>query len=199
MPVTVPDLLARASRGRWRPVTLLGGVVILSAALAVGAGLGAGEPRDLHLTIRAREYAYDPPVIRVRRGDRLHLRLVSQDVLHGFYLEGYDIDAEVRRARRVIRVRRPSKGDGWTEQKEIVIVAARAGKFHYRCSHTCGFLHPFMNGELIVEPNHLYHAGLGACAGLFLGFVILIAGNKGNGSRSSETSDRGSAEDGGRA
>ena len=175
MPVTVLDRLARASRGRWRPVALLGGVVMLSAALAVAAGVGVGEPRDLHLTIRAHQYAYDPPVIRVRRGDRLHLRVVSQDVSHGFYLEGYDIDAEVRPARRLIRVRHPSKGDVWTEQKEVLIVATRAGKFHYRCSHTCGFLHPFMNGELIVEPNRLYPAGLGACAGLFLGFVIMIA------------------------
>ncbi len=169
------------------------GLVMLSAALAVVDGLGMTEPRDLHLTIRAREYAYDPPVIRVRRGDRLHVRLVAQDVLHGFYLEGYDIEAEVRPATRLIRVRHPSKGDGWTEQKEIVIVADRTGKFHYRCSHTCGFLHPFMNGELVVGPNHLYHVGLGACAGLFLGFVMFIAGNKRNGSSFSETPDRGGA------
>ena len=189
-----PDRLARSDGRRWLPVTLLGGVVTLTAAMPVVSVLSAGEPRDLHVTIRARQYAYDPPVIRVRQGDLLHLRLKSQDVLHGFYLEGYDVNAEIRPASRLIRVSHPSKGDGWSEEDEIVFVAAKAGKFHYRCSHTCGFLHPFMSGELIVEPNHLYHAGLSASAALFLGFIILIAGNKRNGTSSSETPNRDSGD-----
>lgn len=161
--------------------------MVLAAFLVGGAAAGwvlgdiAIQPVDRYLTIRAREYAYDPPVIRINRGDRLHLKLVSQDVVHGFYLEGYDLDAVIYPQQNKVKVRHPSEGETWKEQDEIVVVASKPGKYRYRCSHTCGSFHPFMNGELIVAPNHLFHAGLGACAGLFAGFVLLASRERQNG------------------
>ncbi len=113
------------------------------------------------LTITAKRYGYDPPVIRVNKGDKLTITLISEDVEHGFYLEGYGIDQTIKKL--------PAD----EEPKVISVTADKAGKFRYRCSKTCGYLHPFMQGELIVRPNRLYYGGLGLITGILLGAGVL--------------------------
>jgi cytochrome c oxidase subunit 2 len=79
--------------------------------------------------------------------------LQATDVVHGFYLDGYGIETRVE--------------PGISEQVEFV--ADRAGKFRYRCSVSCGTLHPFMIGELVVGPNLTYIRAIG------LTLVVLAA------------------------
>jgi cytochrome c oxidase subunit 2 len=95
----------------------------------------AGGEREI--LVRARQYAYDPGVIRVPKGARVTLVLEAEDVTHGLYLDGYDIDLATAPGRRV----------------RTSFVADRPGMFRMRCSKVCGTLHPFMLGELVVEPN----------------------------------------------
>ena len=52
----------------------------------------------------------------------------------------------------------------WNRVSSVKFVADRSGKFVFRCTETCGNLHPFMTGELIVRPNVFYH--------LFVSFSI---------------------------
>jgi len=99
-----------------------------------GVILSAGE-REIR--ILAKQYAYTPGVSRVTRGDRVTLVLEAEDVTHGLYLDGYDVDL----------VAVPGRASRAT------FVADRPGKFRLRCSKVCGTLHPFMLGELIVTPN----------------------------------------------
>jgi len=160
-------------RGMAKAIPVLG--LLAGAAAAVLLFAGTDPPQDRTITVFARQYAYEPSVIRANRGDTLHVKLVSLDVTHGFYLEGHDVDAAVLPQQAKILVRRPSQGDAETEQDEIVVRTDRPGKYRYRCSHTCGALHPFMAGELIVAPNHLLHAGIGASAGLLLGFAAFVS------------------------
>jgi cytochrome c oxidase subunit II len=131
-------------------------------------------PQDRTFTITAHKYAYDPPVLRVNRGDRIHVRLVAQDVTHGFYLEGYDLEAKMRPENDTFWARRPSEGGDYKEVEEISFVASRPGKFRYRCSITCGYMHPFMQGELIVSPNYLYSTSVGLSLGMTLGMLLLF-------------------------
>ncbi|MFQ5652946.1 MAG: hypothetical protein ACE5IY_23710 [bacterium] len=137
-------------------------------------GWSSPDPARRDVLIKARQYAFDPAVIRVNRGDTLHIKLVSLDVVHGFYLEGHDVDAEIFAHQKTFNVRHLSDNESWSEVDELVIVTNRRGKFRYRCSHTCGSMHPFMQGELIVQPNTPYHAGVGGVLGLFVGMVWLF-------------------------
>jgi plastocyanin len=131
-------------------------------------------PQERYVNITAHKYAYDPAVLRVNKGDRIHITLVSSDVTHGFYLEGYDLDAQVRQGEFTFLVRHPSKSKEYESTDEISFVANRTGKFRYRCSNTCGYMHPFMQGELIVSPNYLYSISVGMSLGLAVGMMWIL-------------------------
>lgn len=147
------------------------------------AGLGLGgfwagtrplAPQERSIAVIARKYAYEPPVIRVNKGDTLRLRFASMDVVHGFYLEGHDADVRILPMQTAVEVHHPSRPGESRLAEELVIVANREGKFRYRCSHTCGFMHPFMLGELVVGPNRLLPASMGMAAGLLLGGFLVV-------------------------
>ena len=151
--------------------------LLLFAGGSVGflsASLGQAPPQERSFTITAHKYAYDPPVLRVNRGDRLHIRLVAKDVTHGFYVEGYDLDAKARPENPTFWARRPSAQQDYKEVEEISFVANRTGKFRYRCSLTCGYMHPFMQGELIVSPNYLYSTSIGLALALAVAMPLIF-------------------------
>jgi len=139
------------------------GVIVLVVLASTGGGvLWARYPlnsaeKEFHLV--ARQFAYDPPIIRVNKGDRVTIKAESKDVLHGLYIDGYDID----------RVLRPG------EPVQFTFIANKEGKFGFRCSTTCGVLHPFMIGKLIVEPNYLFPGSVGLAIGLAVGAIIFVA------------------------
>jgi len=112
-------------------------LVIAFAPLPAGAA-----PAERHVRLEARSFDYSPNVIRVNRGDRVVLTLEAVDVVHGFYLDGHDVQVEAE--------------PGLPAQ--VSFVAGQPGKFRFRCSVSCGPLHPFMIGELIVEPNPFWRA-----------------------------------------
>lgn len=105
----------------------------------------SAEPVTRQITMTAGQFAYDPPVLRLNQGDRVTLTLQAADVVHGFYLDGYGLERRVE----------PGL------PKKVEFVAGRVGKFRYRCSVSCGTLHPFMIGELIVAPNLVFARAVG--------------------------------------
>jgi heme/copper-type cytochrome/quinol oxidase subunit 2 len=160
-----------AARGRRR---LVAGLAVVSVA-AVAAWMGAGEaeaPQHRVLDLTARSYAFEPAVLRVSEGDRVTLRLRSSDVVHGFHLDGHDIDATVYPLRREFELRT----DGIRQTVEsVTFTASRPGKYRYRCSVTCGPMHPFMVGELIVEPNRLWPGAAAAALALFATAALVVS------------------------
>ena len=109
------------------------GAVVLLAPWPVSVPPTTGR----EVVIRARQYTYAPGVVRVTQGERITMVLEAEDMTHGLYVDEYDVDL-------VAEPGRPARTS---------FVAEREGKFRLRCSKVCGSLHPFMLGELIVEPN----------------------------------------------
>lgn len=155
----------------WLPIL----IAIIGGSIAYFIGHSTPSPIKRDILIKARQYAYEPSKIIVNIGDTLHIKLTSLDVVHGFFVEGYDADAEIYPGNKKFKFRKPSEGYEWEEIEELVLVMNKNGKFRYRCSHTCGTMHPFMQGELIVRPNSPYHAGIGGFIGFVLGIILMLA------------------------
>lgn len=153
----------------------LGCIVLMCGFLGGVFGVKKVSPQERNFTIKAKKYSFIPEVIRVNRGDTITLKLASEDVTHGFYIEGYDLDAKVRPEMPSFWVRHPSKEKDYGEPvDEMIFVASKPGKFRYRCSISCGSFHPFMQGEMIVEPNYLFPVSIGLVVGLALAGIIYV-------------------------
>lgn len=108
------------------------------------------------IEIKAKKFAYTPNIIKVKKGDHVRIRLISQDVHHGFFVDGYGVQTSAY----------PGQ-DG-----SLQFTADKTGRFSFRCSVTCGEFHPYMIGYLYVEPNLLFPFGLFIVG--ILGIVSLI-------------------------
>lgn len=102
-------------------------------------------PVEHRLRIEASSFSFAPAVLAVNPGDRVTIELVSTDVVHGLYLDGYGLSV--------------SADPGQTAY--LSFIAERPGTFRFRCSVTCGALHPFMIGKIKVGYNHLLWRGAG--------------------------------------
>ena len=165
-------------RGMSKHIRTIALMTVLVAGGMGGGWLWAGSmPSPQHHTIKvtARKYAFEPSVIRVNRGDRITLKFRSKDVTHGFFLEGYDLDARIVAENPNFLMRHPSLDDDYQWVDHIEFIADKEGKFYYRCSVTCGPLHPFMQGELIVGPNRLVSTSIGLTIGLVLATLVYLA------------------------
>jgi heme/copper-type cytochrome/quinol oxidase subunit 2 len=115
----------------------------------------SASPADRLIRLSAGDFAYTPATLSVNPGDRVTLELTSTDYVHGLHLDGYDLNL--------------TADPGQTAR--LTFTADRPGSFRFRCSVTCGPLHPFMIGKLNVGPNWLFWRALA----LALGGPLLLA------------------------
>ena len=109
--------------------------------------------------IEAGQFAYSPSELKVNPGDTVTIQLVSTDVVHGLYVDGYDISVEA--------------DPGQTAT--LAFVADQPGSFRFRCNVTCGAMHPFMIGKLNVGSNNWFFRSIGLIA---LGMVGVMVSTK---------------------
>jgi heme/copper-type cytochrome/quinol oxidase subunit 2 len=138
----------------------------LSLLLLVVAGLVvafAPLPAPVILTqertfrIEARQFAYMPSELIVNPGDVVTIELVSTDVVHGLYMDGYDLSIEA--------------DPGQTAR--MTFTADEPGSFRFRCHITCGAMHPFMIGKLTVGNNDWLYRSAGVAVVAVLGVLVL--------------------------
>lgn len=141
------------------PLTLRFLLAAASGLIVMLAPLPAAPvaPQERLVRVEASSYQFEPGVVRVNRGDRVTLELASTDVVHGLHIDGYNLELQADPG----------------QPRRITFTAERSGAFRWRCSVSCGALHPFMIGKLVVGDNALlWRAGglasLAVLAGLFL-------------------------------
>lgn len=114
-------------------------------------------PQERTFRIDARQFAYSPSELKVNPGDTVTIQLVSTEVVHGLYVDGYDISVEA--------------DPGQTAT--LTFVANKPGSFRFRCNITCGAMHPFMIGKLIVGTNDWLYRSVGLATISMIGFFLL--------------------------
>ena len=114
-------------------------------------------PQERTFRIDARQFAYSPSELKVNVGDWVTIELVSKDVVHGLYVDGYGVSAEA------------DPGQPAT----LSFIADKTGSFRFRCNVTCGAMHPFMIGKLTVGVNNWLYRSIGLAALALVGAVML--------------------------
>ena len=123
--------------GYWWQWVLLAGVALVVLFAPLPAAAAAPVERIIH--IQASRFEYSPAILSVNPGDRVTIELTATDVVHGLSIDGYNlaVTADPGQAAR------------------LTFVADRQGSFRFRCTVTCGNMHPFMVGKLKVGQNLL--------------------------------------------
>ncbi|GIV64824.1 MAG: hypothetical protein KatS3mg046_084 [Bellilinea sp.] len=127
---------------------------VIAVLLVILVPLPIAHPPSQHryFVIEARQFAYSPAVLQVNPGDTVTIKLVSSDVVHGLYVDGYNVSV---------------KADPG-QSKSLTFIADKSGSFRLRCNVACGAMHPFMIGKLEVG----FHEWLFRSIGL----AILMSG-----------------------
>ena len=105
-------------------------------------------PHERTIRVEAHQFSYNPGEIKVNRGDQVTIQLVSTDVVHGLYVDGYELSVEA------------DPGQSAT----LTFTADKPGSFRFRCNVTCGAMHPFMIGKLTVGNNDWLYRSIGLAA-----------------------------------
>lgn len=96
---------------------------------------GAVSNKVVEIEMVARQFSFEPNPIRVKYGERVRLKIKSEDVVHGFALPDFNINV----------VLNPG------EISTVEFVADKRGKFEFYCSIACGVGHLGMRGSIIIE------------------------------------------------
>lgn len=111
--------------------------VVLAWLVAAGCSPAGGAPAGVR-TVRlvARQFAFEPPEVRVKKGERVRLVVTSADVTHGLAILEYNINRQVPPGQEVA----------------VEFTASREGTFTLFCTVFCGTDHAAHKGRLVVEP-----------------------------------------------
>ena len=160
-------------------LTLIAAVVIPLSIQRIPA-----EGRTHVISLKAKKYGYSPSRIIVNKGDTIVFKPESLDATHGFLLDGYPLEFIMRKGATFLKYTWEDE-DGklkadWDRVSEIELVADKIGKFTFRCTQTCGNLHPFMTGELIVRPNTPYYLFVSLSVWLVFSLLVSFWSDSGN-------------------
>ena len=124
---------ARSSRRAFSAMALTLGFVVLLAV--TNASTVKADEANRVIDITAKRFAFTPNTVTLKKGEKVTLRLHSEDVTHGFFMRALKIDEVIE--------------PGQTQ--DIVVNPQTAGSFTTICDHFCGANHGNMNMTIVVE------------------------------------------------
>lgn len=80
---------------------------------------------------------FSPSEIKVRQGEKVRLRIIGDDVVHGLYIPDLGVNV-------------PEIKPG--EEAIVEFTPDKAGSFPFFCTVLCSPQHGFMRGTIVVEP-----------------------------------------------
>lgn len=122
--------------------------IAMVVAILVGVPAAVLATRALHATTgpsaeillvarTAERGGFSPERVVVKKGQKVRLRILADDVTHGFELLHFGVDAGAIKTGTF---------------KVVEFVADREGEFPFYCNVRCSPLHMTLMGTLVVEP-----------------------------------------------
>ena len=124
--------VSRLSNLRRQAYLLLAILFVLTLS---GSRLMTAEAAPRVIEITAKRFAFTPNTITLKKGEKVTLRLHSEDVTHGFFLRALKIDEVIEPG----------------QTKDVNVTPQTAGSFTTICDHFCGVNHGSMNMTIVVE------------------------------------------------
>jgi len=105
------------------------------------------------IEVTAKKYEYSPSPIHVKQGAKVQLKITATDHAHGFKIGEFPDGADKKGTPGLAFT---SPQDCWKIEKgasaTIEFAARTAGTYSFKCCVHCGFGHPGMKGQLVVDP-----------------------------------------------
>lgn len=118
-------------------VVLAIAVGVPGAVFSYQALRGAGSDEIFVVARTAERGGFQPARIVVKQGQKVRIRILAEDVTHGFQLLHFGVDAGAIKTGTI---------------KTVEFTPDRAGEFPFYCSVRCSPLHMALMGTLVVEP-----------------------------------------------
>jgi cytochrome c oxidase subunit II len=136
-------------RKRW---VLAGLACLAMATLGRTQGSDANNGVVKVIEISAKKYEFTPNEVRVKKGDRVQLKIHSVDTTHGAKLELYP-EGSKDKSTPGLKFAEPNQNEKVEKNVDQVLdfVAVEAGTYEIKCAKLCGLGHGRMKGKLIVE------------------------------------------------
>jgi cytochrome c oxidase subunit 2 len=110
-------------------------------------------PQVVEMT--AKKYEFSPPVVHVKAGTKVTLKITATDRPHGFRIPTV-ADGSPKGAEAGLVLTEPARDDCYRLEKgqpvSVEIEAKVPGTYTFKCCVHCGLGHGGMKGELIVDP-----------------------------------------------
>lgn len=110
----------------------------------------SGVPKVIEIS--AKKYEFTPNEIHVLKGERVELKVHSEDATHGVKLDAYAEGAKDKTTPGLLFDKPDENGRVKKGEDQLVdFVAQQAGTYDFKCAKFCGFGHDRMKGKLVVD------------------------------------------------
>ena len=125
------------------------GAVIWSAAPALSGQ--SSTPRVIEIS--AKKYEFTPNEIHVKKGEKVELKVHSEDETHGVKFDLFPAGSKDKSARG-LEFDQPDQNGKVTKGVDQVLdfTAQTPGTYDFKCAKICGMGHGRMKGALVVDP-----------------------------------------------